>query len=42
MSFIPLQSIRREKEAAPVVVDAMRLRVSGMHCASSVSRVEQA
>ena len=42
MSFIPLQTIRREKDIAPAVVDSMRLRVSGMHCASCVSRVEQA
>ncbi len=42
MSFIPLQSIRRETEAPPVVTESVRLRVSGMHCASCVSRVEQA
>ena len=42
MSFIPLGNIRRESDTAPVVVDSMRLRVSGMHCASCVSRVEQA
>ncbi|MEO5988097.1 MAG: heavy metal translocating P-type ATPase [Candidatus Eisenbacteria bacterium] len=42
MSFIPLQSIRRESQAPPAVVESMRLRVSGMHCASCVTRVEQA
>lgn len=42
MSFIPLHALRRESESAPAVVESMRLRVSGMHCASCVSRVEQA
>ena len=40
-SFIPIESIRREGEAAPVV-ETLRFRVSGMHCASCVARVEQA
>ncbi|MFN8588337.1 MAG: heavy metal translocating P-type ATPase [Candidatus Eisenbacteria bacterium] len=41
-SFVSLQSIRKETAAAPVVVDTVRLRVSGMHCASCVGRVEAA
>ena len=40
-SFIPLGSIRREGEVVPVD-DTLRFRVSGMHCASCVGRVEQA
>ncbi len=40
MTFIPLQSIRRESAAPPV--ETRRLSVSGMHCASCVLRVEQA
>jgi Cu+-exporting ATPase len=40
-SFVPLASIRREGETAPAT-DTVRLRISGMHCASCVSRVEQA
>ncbi len=40
-SFIPLAAIRREGEPLPVA-DTVRLRISGMHCASCVSRVEQA
>ncbi len=42
MSFIPLQTVRREGAAPPPVVDSVRLRISGMHCASCVSRVEAA
>ena len=42
MSFVPLQTIRKESAAPPVVVDTVRLRVSGMHCASCVGRVEAA
>ncbi|MBK7366460.1 MAG: copper-translocating P-type ATPase [Candidatus Eisenbacteria bacterium] len=41
-SFVSLQSIRRETAAPPVVVETVRLRVSGMHCASCVGRVEAA
>jgi Cu+-exporting ATPase len=40
-SFVPLGAIRREGEAPPAT-ETLRLRVSGMHCASCVSRVEQA
>ncbi len=40
MTFIPIQSIRRESAAPPVAT--RRLSVSGMHCASCVLRVEQA
>jgi Cu+-exporting ATPase len=42
MSFVPLQSLRRDSEAPPPVVETVRLRISGMHCASCVSRVETA
>jgi Cu+-exporting ATPase len=42
MSFVPLQGLRRESAPAPAVVDAVRLRIAGMHCASCVSRVEAA
>src|SRR5207302_6272180 len=35
-------SIRREGEAAPAIVESVRLRIAGMHCASCVSRVEAA
>jgi len=42
MTFVSLQSIRREGEAPPPAHSAVRLRISGMHCASCVSRVEQA
>ncbi len=42
MSFVPLQSLRRESEAPAAVVGSVRLRISGMHCASCVSRVESA
>ena len=42
MSFVPLQTLRRESEAPPPVVETVRLRISGMHCASCVSRVESA
>lgn len=41
-SFVSLQSIRRETAAPPVVRETVRLRVSGMHCASCVGRVEAA
>ena len=40
-SFVPLTAIRRESEAVPVT-QTVRLRISGMHCASCVARVEQA
>ena len=40
-TFIPLAAIRRESAAAPVS-ETVRLRISGMHCASCVARVEQA
>src|SRR5512146_1877094 len=40
-TFVPLGAIRRESEAAPVT-ETVRLRISGMHCASCVARVEQA
>jgi len=40
-SFVPVGAIRRESEA-PQPTETVRLRVSGMHCASCVSRVEQA
>ena len=42
MSFVPLQSLRREHVPPPAVVDTVRLRIAGMHCASCVSRVEAA
>ena len=42
MSFVPLQSLRRNSDAPPPVVETVRLRISGMHCASCVSRVEAA
>jgi Cu+-exporting ATPase len=42
MSFVPLQTLRRESEKPPVAVETVRLRISGMHCASCVSRVESA
>ena len=41
-SFVSLQSIRRETAAPPAVTETVRLRVSGMHCASCVGRVEAA
>ncbi|MCC6652964.1 MAG: cation-translocating P-type ATPase, partial [Candidatus Eisenbacteria bacterium] len=41
-TFVPLQSIRRESAPPPVVTSTVRLRVSGMHCASCVGRVEAA
>ena len=40
-SFVPVGAVRRESEA-PAAPGTLRLRVSGMHCASCVSRVEQA
>ncbi len=40
-AFVPLGAIRRESETAPAH-ETVRLRISGMHCASCVSRVEQA
>ena len=40
-TFIPLTSIRREGETPPPV-ETVRLRISGMHCASCVGRVERA
>jgi Cu+-exporting ATPase len=40
-SFVPLTSIRREGDVVPIT-DTLRFRVSGMHCASCVARVEQA
>jgi heavy metal translocating P-type ATPase len=42
MSFVPLQTLRRESEKPPAAVETVRLRISGMHCASCVSRVESA
>lgn len=42
MSFVPLQTIRREGAPPPAVVDTVRLRIAGMHCASCVGRVEAA
>jgi Cu+-exporting ATPase len=41
VTFVPLSAIRRESEPAPAT-ETLRFRVSGMHCASCVSRVEQA
>ncbi len=40
-SFVPLGAIRREGEPRPAT-ETLRLRISGMHCASCVSRVEGA
>ncbi len=40
-SFVPLGAIRRESEQS-AATETLRLRVSGMHCASCVARVEQA
>ena len=40
-AFVPVQALRRESEPAPVQ-ETLRLRISGMHCASCVSRVEEA
>ena len=40
-SFVPARAIRREGESAPAA-ETLRLRISGMHCASCVSRVEEA
>jgi Cu+-exporting ATPase len=40
-SFVRVGAIRRESEAT-AAPETLRLRVSGMHCASCVSRVEQA
>jgi Cu+-exporting ATPase len=40
-SFVPVGALRRESEVPPAV-DTVRLRISGMHCASCVSRVETA
>ncbi len=40
-TFVPLGAIRREGVAA-APAETLRLRVSGMHCASCVARVEQA
>jgi Cu+-exporting ATPase len=42
MTFVPLQTLRRENAPPPAVVDTVRLRIAGMHCASCVSRVEAA
>ncbi len=42
MTLIPIQSLRRESALPPPVVESVRLRISGMHCASCVSRVEGA
>ncbi len=42
MSFVPLQTIRREGAPPPAATDSVRLRIAGMHCASCVSRVEAA
>jgi len=40
-AFVPVTAVRRESEPAPAA-ETLRLRVSGMHCASCVSRVEGA
>jgi Cu+-exporting ATPase len=40
-SFVPLAAVRREGESKPAQ-ETVRLRISGMHCASCVSRVEEA
>lgn len=40
-TIVPLGAIRHEREAAPVT-ETLRFRISGMHCASCVARVEQA
>src|SRR5262245_11875673 len=40
-AFVPLTALRRDPEP-PAEADTLRLRVSGMHCASCVARVEQA
>jgi Cu+-exporting ATPase len=40
-SFVPLGALRREGEPG-TPAETLRFRVSGMHCASCVSRVEQA
>ena len=40
-AFVPLAAVRREREPAPAV-ETLRLRISGMHCASCVARVEGA
>jgi cation transport ATPase len=40
-TFIPLGALRREGEAAPPS-ETVRLRISGMHCAACVGRVERA
>ncbi len=40
-TFVPLGAIRREGDPSPAT-ETLRLRVSGMHCASCVSRVEAA
>ena len=39
-AFVPVAALRRESE--PVATETVRLRISGMHCASCVSRVEAA
>ncbi|HXS81992.1 MAG TPA: heavy metal translocating P-type ATPase [Methylomirabilota bacterium] len=40
-AFVPVTAVRRESEPAPAV-ETLRLRISGMHCASCVARVEGA
>src|SRR5690349_4711643 len=40
-AFVPVAALRRESEPAPAI-ETLRLRISGMHCASCVSRVESA
>ena len=40
-AFVPVQALRRESEPAPAG-ETLRLRISGMHCASCVARVEEA
>jgi Cu+-exporting ATPase len=40
-AFVPVTAVRRESEPA-LATETLRLRVSGMHCASCVSRVEGA
>ena len=40
-AFVPVGALRRESEPAPAV-ETLRLRISGMHCASCVARVEGA
>ena len=40
-TIVPLGAIRHERERPPAQ-ETLRFRISGMHCASCVARVEQA